>query len=510
MLDSISHADRSFGEIVDEAGGIDAFLDAHAVILMADHAQTDVETALPLAEALGEEWRVLAPNAEQPELGGARRQPDRAGGGRSTCWRRTSAARRTHAGVRGRLRSLDGVDLVAWLSVDNGAEPEAVVESPRGELRFRPGSQVSDRRGAGWDARGRARRARARAGATTAAGRRRYPDGLGAAVVGAHGAERGRPAGLPRSRATSAWTGAARRTSAAPATARCSPATRSARWSSAASSRESRKRASSGRSATSRRWCWTTSASTATSVRAPGLSRGPGGGRPVSRVEETQLPSPPPRAATERARDATARAADWTWQLALRIHLGTRKPANWVQLFKFGVVGATGYVINLIVFAVLTEALDVHHILAAVGAFCVAVTNNFLLNRHWTFRATEGHAGFQAARFFTVSVLALGVNLILLYLLVDVAGAPRFPRRRSRWPPRCRSTSSATSCGPSAQTGAERAPRSAASVAARPGAARPGARRREPPHPGSTPAAKAGSSTADDRAAAGAPGRRRT
>src|SRR4051812_8699453 len=65
MLDSISHADRSFGEIVDEAGGIDAFLDGHAVILMADHAQTDVETALPLAEALGEEWRVLAANAEQ-------------------------------------------------------------------------------------------------------------------------------------------------------------------------------------------------------------------------------------------------------------------------------------------------------------------------------------------------------------------------------------------------------------------------------------------------------------
>ena len=44
MLDSIAHADRSFGEIVDEAGGIDAFLDAHAVILMADHAQTDVGT----------------------------------------------------------------------------------------------------------------------------------------------------------------------------------------------------------------------------------------------------------------------------------------------------------------------------------------------------------------------------------------------------------------------------------------------------------------------------------
>lgn len=129
----------------------------------------------------------------------------------------------------------------------------------------------------------------------------------------------------------------------------------------------------------------------------------------------------------ERARDAWSRWADRAWGVALRIHLGTRKPQNWVQLFKFGVVGATGYVVNLAVFALLTQALGVHHIAAAVGAFCVAVSNNFLWNRHWTFQATEGHPGFQAARFFTVSVLALGVNLVLLYLLVDVAGAPELP-----------------------------------------------------------------------------------
>ena len=136
----------------------------------------------------------------------------------------------------------------------------------------------------------------------------------------------------------------------------------------------------------------------------------------MSRVEETQPPVEVP-----------ASAADWTWQLALRIHLGTRKPENWIQLVKFGVVGGIGYVINLAVFAVLVEALGVHHILSAVVAFCVAVTNNFLWNRRWTFRATEGHPGFQAARFLTVSVLALGVNLILLYLLVDLAGAPELP-----------------------------------------------------------------------------------
>lgn len=97
---------------------------------------------------------------------------------------------------------------------------------------------------------------------------------------------------------------------------------------------------------------------------------------------------------------------------------GLRKPANWVQLVKFSAVGASGYVVNLAVYTVLVRGLGVHYILAAVLAFCVAVTNNFLWNRHWTFAATEGHMGFQAARFFTVSVVALGFNLIVLELLV--------------------------------------------------------------------------------------------
>jgi putative flippase GtrA len=147
---------------------------------------------------------------------------------------------------------------------------------------------------------------------------------------------------------------------------------------------------------------------------------------PVERTEPAPGAPAPPRPAP-RARGATGRAAEVAWQGIRRIHLGTRKPENWIQLFKFGLVGASGYVINLAVFALLDQALGVHHLLAAVLSFCVAVTNNFLLNRHWTFQATAGHAGFQAARFFAVSVMALGVNLILLYLLVDVAGAPELP-----------------------------------------------------------------------------------
>jgi dolichol-phosphate mannosyltransferase len=105
-------------------------------------------------------------------------------------------------------------------------------------------------------------------------------------------------------------------------------------------------------------------------------------------------------------------------ETARRIGRGTLKPGNWLQLFQFGIVGASGYLINLVVFALANGALDIHYIPAAIIAFCVAVTNNFWWNRHWTFDARHGHAGFQAARFFIVSVLALVVNLIALKLLV--------------------------------------------------------------------------------------------
>ncbi|HWO17057.1 MAG TPA: GtrA family protein [Solirubrobacterales bacterium] len=108
-------------------------------------------------------------------------------------------------------------------------------------------------------------------------------------------------------------------------------------------------------------------------------------------------------------------------ELAYRVRAGMREPANWVQLLKFGVVGGSGYLVNLAVFAVLSPGLGLHYAVAAVGAFCVAVTNNFLWNRHWTFGAGDGSAGFQAVRFFAVSIASLAINLAVLETLI--AGA---------------------------------------------------------------------------------------
>ncbi|HEY2480024.1 MAG TPA: GtrA family protein [Solirubrobacterales bacterium] len=103
--------------------------------------------------------------------------------------------------------------------------------------------------------------------------------------------------------------------------------------------------------------------------------------------------------------------------LAVRLGAVARQPDNWIQLAKFALVGGSGYVINLGVFTVLGNDLGIGHQVAAVAAFAVAVVNNFLWNRYWTFRSGAGSAGFQAAQFFAVSIASLGLNLAVLELI---------------------------------------------------------------------------------------------
>ncbi len=107
-----------------------------------------------------------------------------------------------------------------------------------------------------------------------------------------------------------------------------------------------------------------------------------------------------------------------------RLRLGVRRADNWLQLVKFCAVGGSGYVVNLIVFTFFLQVMGAHHLAAATVAFVVAVTNNFWWNRHWTFDARDGHAGFQAARFFAVSVFAFLFAAALLESLVRFTHLP--------------------------------------------------------------------------------------
>ncbi|MDX6607476.1 MAG: hypothetical protein QOD14_2016 [Solirubrobacterales bacterium] len=161
-VESIAKADAMFTRLVDAGGGLDKFLSDHAVVLTADHAQTAVEHALPLADELGEDWAVLQPNTDRPEEAEIAVSPtSRAGAVYILDTGRRHPG--THERARLRLRDLAGVDLVTWLAGDDGAPVlrtgvglpeaerlEAVVERDGREFRFRPGGQLRDLRGNNW------------------------------------------------------------------------------------------------------------------------------------------------------------------------------------------------------------------------------------------------------------------------------------------------------------------------------------------------------------------------
>ena len=102
-----------------------------------------------------------------------------------------------------------------------------------------------------------------------------------------------------------------------------------------------------------------------------------------------------------------------------RVDAALRSRANWEQLVKFCVVGASGYAVNLVVYVLLLKGAGLHYMPAAIGSFLVAVTNNYAWNRLWTFRGQRGHVVFQGLRFLVVSTMALGANLVVLHLLVQ-------------------------------------------------------------------------------------------
>ena len=106
-------------------------------------------------------------------------------------------------------------------------------------------------------------------------------------------------------------------------------------------------------------------------------------------------------------------------EVAARTARALRAPHNWLQLAKFGLVGLSGYVVNLVVYAALL-GIGAHK--AALVSFIVSAANNYWWNRHWTFSDQKGHFAQQGLRFFVVALAALAVNQLWLLVFLDWLG----------------------------------------------------------------------------------------
>lgn len=101
----------------------------------------------------------------------------------------------------------------------------------------------------------------------------------------------------------------------------------------------------------------------------------------------------------------------------MEVAAALRARHNWEQLAKFCAVGAVGYLLNLGIYDGLLHA-GLHYLLAATCSFLVAVTNNYVWNRVWTFRDRRAGVAAQGTRFFVVALASLAVNLGVLHLLI--------------------------------------------------------------------------------------------
>ena len=103
-----------------------------------------------------------------------------------------------------------------------------------------------------------------------------------------------------------------------------------------------------------------------------------------------------------------------------------RRAQNWLQLGRFAVVGASGYAVNLAVYALVLEQAGLHYMIAATTSFLLAASWNYWWNRTWTFHARRGHVASQGGRFLIVSAAVYGANLAALVGLVAL-GLDKLP-----------------------------------------------------------------------------------
>ena len=147
---SIAAADAELWRVMEAGGGADAFLDEHAMIVMADHSHSHIERVIDFTGPFSD-WKVLQPsgaNSRSAEIALCPAQ-------RSAMVYLLLEPGASRAGalkkVVGTALGMEGVDLVMWWGAES--TPRAHIAGERGEMMFGPadgGEGVADERGLRW------------------------------------------------------------------------------------------------------------------------------------------------------------------------------------------------------------------------------------------------------------------------------------------------------------------------------------------------------------------------
>ncbi|MFI3283114.1 MAG: GtrA family protein [Rikenellaceae bacterium] len=89
------------------------------------------------------------------------------------------------------------------------------------------------------------------------------------------------------------------------------------------------------------------------------------------------------------------------------------------NFIKFCIVGGSGVFVDMGITYACKEWLKFNKYVANSLGFIVAATSNFFLNRWWTFHSTNGEMSTQYLKFIGISMVGLGINSCVIYLLSD-------------------------------------------------------------------------------------------
>ncbi|RDC64706.1 GtrA family protein [Adhaeribacter pallidiroseus] len=93
-------------------------------------------------------------------------------------------------------------------------------------------------------------------------------------------------------------------------------------------------------------------------------------------------------------------------------------PTAWFFKFlKFVLVGFSGLLLDFGITYLTREKLRWNKYLANSSGFAIACTNNYLLNRLWTFRSVDPGIAVQFSKFLLIALVGLILNNLLVYLL---------------------------------------------------------------------------------------------
>jgi len=89
------------------------------------------------------------------------------------------------------------------------------------------------------------------------------------------------------------------------------------------------------------------------------------------------------------------------------------------KFLKFGVVGFSGVFIDFGITFLTKEKLGIPKYVANAIGFISAATSNYYFNRIWTFKSTNPEVMVEFTEFFVISLIGLGLNTLILWLLVS-------------------------------------------------------------------------------------------